>query len=160
MSVQGISSDTNPYLSTQQSTISTVGSEFKNLVAAIQSGDLKSAQNAFSQIQSLMQSSQGTTAQQSGGQQSQFSADFAAIRECNSIRRHQRRTRCTQETRTRYGRSQRAKLSSSPPSWRRSPEPIDSLHDRCHCSHRKHQFERNQCQRPCLILGCNNEYGR
>ena len=79
MSVQGISSYTNPYVSSTQSSSSTMSSDFSNLVTAIQSGDLKSAQNAFSQIQSLMQSSQGATTQQTSGQQSQFSADFAAL---------------------------------------------------------------------------------
>ncbi len=79
MSVQGISSYTNPYVSSTQSSSSTMSSDFSNLVTAIQSGDLKSAQNAFSQIQSLMQSSQGTTTQQTNGQQSQLSSDFAAL---------------------------------------------------------------------------------
>jgi hypothetical protein len=79
MSVQGISSITNPYLPNVQNSSSTLGNDIKNLVTAIQSGDLKSAQNAFSQIQGVMQTSQETTAEQSGGQQSQFNADFAAL---------------------------------------------------------------------------------
>ncbi len=82
MSVQGVSASTNPYLSNLQSSSSTLGSAFQSLAAALQSGDLKSAQNAFSQIQSLMQnsqSSQGTTTQQANGQQNQFSTDFAAL---------------------------------------------------------------------------------
>jgi len=56
-----------------------MGSDFQSLAAALQSGNLQSAQSAFSQIQSLMQASQGTTGQQASGQQSQFSTDFAAL---------------------------------------------------------------------------------
>lgn len=82
MSVQGVSASTNPYLSNLQSSSSTIASAFQNLATALQSGDLKSAQSAYSQIQSLMQnaqSSQATTGQQASGQQSQFSTDFAAL---------------------------------------------------------------------------------
>ncbi len=82
MAVQGVSAGTNPYLSNLQSSSSTLATAFQNLTAALQSGNLNSAQNAFSQIQSLMQnsqSSQGATTQQASGQQSQFSADFAAL---------------------------------------------------------------------------------
>jgi DNA-binding FadR family transcriptional regulator len=82
MSVQGVSSSTNPYLSNVQSNTATLSSEFKSLVTAIQSGDLKSAQNAFSQIQSLMkssQSAQAVTAVQPSTQQSELNADFTAL---------------------------------------------------------------------------------
>jgi len=77
MSVQSVSSSTNPYLSATQASSSNLRSDFNNLITAIQSGDLKSAQSDFSQIQSAMQSVQGT--QQNGSQQSQFSTDLAAL---------------------------------------------------------------------------------
>ncbi len=79
MSVQGISANANPYLSSTQSSSSNIGSDFQSLAAALQSGNLQSAQSAFSQIQSLMQASQGTTGQQASVQQSQFGKDFAAL---------------------------------------------------------------------------------
>jgi ribosomal protein S20 len=77
MSVQSVSSSTNPYLSATQASSSNLRSDFNNLITAIQSGDLKSAQTDFSQIQSAMQSVQGT--QSNGSQQSQFSTDLAAV---------------------------------------------------------------------------------
>ncbi len=82
MSVQGVSSGTNPYLPNVQSSSATMSSNFKNLVNAVQSGDLKSAQNAFSQIEGLLgktQTPQAVAAPQSSGQQNQLSADFAAL---------------------------------------------------------------------------------
>lgn len=88
MSVQGVSAGTNPYLSNLQSSSSTIASAFQNLATALQSGDLKSAQSAYSQIQSLMQNaqiSQATTGQQASGQQSQFSTGFCRIGEGASV---------------------------------------------------------------------------
>ena len=79
MSVQGISSSSSLFTPNAKNNSSSIGSDVKNLVTAIQSGDLKGAQNAFSQIQNLMQSSQGTPVQQTNGQQSQLSADLAAV---------------------------------------------------------------------------------
>jgi hypothetical protein len=82
MSVQGVSSSTNPYLPNVQSNTATMSSNFKSLFTAIQSGDLKSAQNSYSQIQSLLQntqSSQTATAAQPSPQQSQLNADFTAL---------------------------------------------------------------------------------
>lgn len=82
VSVQGISANAILYPSSMQIGSSAIGSEFSDLANALQSGDLKSAQNAFSQIESLMkniQSSQGATAQQASGKHSQLSADFDAL---------------------------------------------------------------------------------
>ena len=82
MSVQGINASTNPYVpNTQAGSVSAV-SEFKNLVQAIQSGDLKTAQSAYSQLQGLVgnnQVSQSTSTTQSASPQNQLSSDFAAI---------------------------------------------------------------------------------
>ena len=82
MSVQAISGSANPYPSAVQSTSATMSSELKNLISAIQSGDLKGAQNAFSEIQGLLggtQTSQAVTAATASGQQNQMSADFTAL---------------------------------------------------------------------------------
>jgi len=75
MAIQGISANTDPYLPSTQSNTSALSSEFKSLVNALQSGDLKSAQDAFSQIQS----SQGTSGIGASGTQSQISSDFDAL---------------------------------------------------------------------------------
>jgi len=82
MSLQGISAITNPYLYKTQSGPSAMGSEFKNLASALQSGDLADAQDAFSQIQSLiknMQNTQGAAGSQAAGIQNLFEADFDAL---------------------------------------------------------------------------------
>lgn len=79
MSVQGISSSSSLFTPNAKNNSSSIGSDVKNLVTAIQSGDLKGAQNAFSQIQSLIQSTPGASAQQNNGQQRQLSTDLAAI---------------------------------------------------------------------------------
>jgi len=82
MSVQGVSGTTNPYLSNVQGGYSGAGSAFKNLVSALQSGDLTGAQNAYSALQSVFQANgvaQRTSSTSSNGEQSQVSTDFAAL---------------------------------------------------------------------------------
>lgn len=77
MSIQSVSATTNPYLAQMQSSSSAMGSEFKSLANALQSGDLKSAQDAYLQIQSSMQNSQA--AAQTSGIQNQVSSDFDTL---------------------------------------------------------------------------------
>ena len=106
MSILAISINPNPYLTgTSQNGSSGVMGLVKNLADALQSGDLKSAQDAYTQIQSLLTSSQSassssssssstsssstttpsTTALQTTGTTAQstqdalFSSDFAAL---------------------------------------------------------------------------------
>jgi len=82
MSVQGVSANTNPYLSNLQGGYSSAGSAFKNLVTALQSGDLTGAQNPYSALQSIFQSNAGTktaSLTSSNGEQNQVSTDFAAL---------------------------------------------------------------------------------
>ncbi|HTX17728.1 MAG TPA: hypothetical protein VMG34_03625 [Bacteroidota bacterium] len=82
MSVQGVSGSTNPYLSNLQGGYSSAGSAFKNLVSALQSGNLTGAQGAYSALQNLFQGSgaaQSSSSKSSSPEQSQVSADFAAL---------------------------------------------------------------------------------
>jgi len=50
MSVQGVSSGTNPYLSNVQSGSATTSNHLKNLVNAVQSGDLKAPKTPFHKL--------------------------------------------------------------------------------------------------------------
>ncbi len=82
MSIQGVTANTYPYVPNTQSSTSSFGSDFKDLASALQSGDLASAQSAFSEIQGLFsnaQSSQGATGSQVGAKQSQLKSDFDAL---------------------------------------------------------------------------------
>ena len=82
MSIQGVTANAYPYVPNTQSGTSSFGSDFKDLASALQSGDLASAQSAFSEIQGLfskVQGSQGASGSNVSGKQGQLKSDFDAL---------------------------------------------------------------------------------
>jgi hypothetical protein len=100
MSVLAISVSLTSYLPNTQKSSSGIGSVIKNLADALQSGDLKSAQDAYAQLQSALKGTQNsstaatspstpttqaltstpmTTGTQANAKQALFTADFDAL---------------------------------------------------------------------------------
>jgi hypothetical protein len=73
VATSGISLGSNLYQTGSQSTASQERQSFKQLANAIQSGDLSGAQQAFTTLQKLLQTSQ------TGSQTSPIQSDFAAL---------------------------------------------------------------------------------
>ena len=78
-SISGISSTTNPYLSTNQNDLSQSIKDFQAIGSALQSGNLTNAQSALSAFQQDLQGSSQSSSSQPFGTNTKANSDFQTL---------------------------------------------------------------------------------
>ena len=79
MTVSAIGSDNNSYIASLQADLKKQAQDFTDLSSALQSGDLSSAQSAFTAFQQDITNMQQTSGGQQSGQNNQLTTDMSSL---------------------------------------------------------------------------------